>query len=607
MDGWSIRGDADVTPVTTGGVTYGLDNTERSFESMRFAGWELKFQHLAPDFFSYTIKTQNAKGKGAIVPVDGQEIHIYHNGTRRFKGWVVKPKLGLAQLSITAYGPWWFATKIALSGDSLDDGGGTVNRTTYGFPEQGMQTTLRTLIHRAWKKGVPWRDIPDDATEAEVNDRIASMYLFGKTTLSNQSFAAALSSFMENVADAVAWFDYTTGGAPELIISRRSAAASARRSSMEAISYEVGATGTTRVISADIWPRTDQKVAAVRVNWAQRVQGKNAPLWATQKAGASDAALDEDPTKKRRVHIITFSGPENVDFTPQDDQESAMIRTMSGSDPWKPDSEYVAKRAGAISSLIKANGKFGDIGNLVSGYSGTSWEVAKHIGRAFAPIQVLNLDGKKAATAGKRLVLTPGYKEWFEAKPIKAVKVKITGTWMSSWSWGVGHTVTSPPSAGWMGWFNAAADKDQWWKFEKFSASSNPVNLRWFAIPWECEGVLVSVNHATKTKVWKPLVWDFYPPPDNLAENVFQGQNWLPYEGPVTLRRPDLNGYNGLGRKFNLTNAHPDYATMNALVRSVSYRGPNTVVWDLGPPPRIDSAGAVNKMRRNPQDNIKWL
>lgn len=604
MDGWSIMGDTEITPYTTGGVTYGLSGAERSFEQMRFSGWELKFQSLAADTFTYTIKTENAKGKGAIVPFDGQEIHVYHNGIRRFKGWVIKPKLGLTQLSITAVGPWHFATKISLSGESLDESGGKVNRTTYGFPEQGMQTTLRTLIDRAEAMGVPWRKFPTDATAGEIQDRIATMFTFGKTTLSNISFAAAISYFMENVGDAVAWFDYTTGGAPELIISRRAAVAAGKRSTMDPITYEVGATGTTRVVNADIYPRTDQKVAAVRVNYAQRQLGKTVPKWATQRAGFGDAALDADEKRKRRVQIITWSGPEKVDLTPSEKQEAAYLQTLSGPDPT---SAFVSKRAGTISSLISSNGKYGAVGRYVSGYDGTSWEVAKYIGYDFGPVRVLNPDGTKAATTGKYLLISTSIPEWFSKAPFYAKKVKITGTWISTWSWGDGYTETDPPPAGWMAWYTAAPSKDLWWRSQKVLSSDMPVNKRWFAIPWELEAVLVSTVYTTRTLVWKPLEWDYYPPPENLADNLYDAQNWLPFEGPVTLRRPDLNGYNGLQRKFNLTNAHPDYEDMDALVRSVSFRGPNTVVWDLGAPPRIDSAGLVNKMRRSGQDNIQWL
>jgi hypothetical protein len=607
MDGWSIKGDPDITPTTVAGVTYGLDETERSFEDMGFLGWDLKFQSLADDTFSYTKRTENAKGKGTVVPYDGQEIKVFHNGIRRFKGWVVKPKLDLGMLSITAYGPWYFATRITLSGDSTDGSGGNVPRSTYGFPEQGMQETFRTLIHRASQMGVPWRGLSASSTAEEINDRIANMFVFGKTTLSNMSFAAAISYFMENVADAVAWFDYSSGTAdPELIISRRSATASGRRSTMDATSYAVGATGTTRVISAPIYPRLEQKVAAVRVNYAQRQLGKAEPLWSTQRAGASDTALDADEGKKRRVHIITFSGPEAVDYTPAEKQESAMIRTMgipSGSNIGQY-SDYVAKRAGAISSLIESNGRYGGVGRGVSGYTGTSWEVAKWVGHDLGTVRLLNPDGTKAATAGKYLMLTPDEPEWFRIAPYKAKKVKITGTWMSVWD---EESLNGPPSAGWKAWYDSALRNGRLWKYEKRTSSSTPVNLHWFAIPFECDAVLVSVDYPTKTKVWKPLDWDYYAPPANLADNVFDAENWLPFEGPVTIRRPDLNGFNGLQRKFNLTNAHPDYDGMNALVRSVSYRGPNTVVWDLGAPARIDSAGLVNKMRRSRQDNIKWL
>jgi hypothetical protein len=119
---------------------------------------------------------------------------------------------------------------------------------------------------------------------------------------------------------------------------------------------------------------------------------------------------------------------------------------------------------------------------------------------------------------------------------------------------------------------------------------------------------VINLSYPAKTTVRKKWDYDFLAPPSNLAENLRDAQNWIPWEGPVVILRPDLTGYNGLQRTFNLTNSHPDHDGMNAMVRSITYDiARNRVTWDLGAPARIDPGNLITKLRRSPQDNIVWL
>lgn len=118
----------------------------------------------------------------------------------------------------------------------------------------------------------------------------------------------------------------------------------------------------------------------------------------------------------------------------------------------------------------------------------------------------------------------------------------------------------------------------------------------------------INLDYRVKKTIYRKWDYDFISPPGALASNLLATQNWTPWEGPVVIIGAALDGYNGLRDKINLANAHPDAATMNALVRGVTYDGlSGRITWDLGAPPRTDLGGLVNKMRRNPQDNIVWL
>jgi hypothetical protein len=540
---WTIKGDPAVTVTTVDGVTYGLNDTVRTFEEMNLAGWTLKFQNLADDVFTYTVRTRNAKGLGAIVPRDGQEISVFYDGVRKFKGTVIRPRLGLDRLSVTAYGPWWWMSKIALSGESTDATDLTADRTSYVFPTQSLRTSLRTLINRAADMGVPMAKINNDTVMAE---RISGMFTMLKTTLSNMSFAAAFAELMSMVPDAVAWVDYENNP-PAIRITRRSA--------MTAISYPVGGTGSVRVESAEIYPRSDSQVQRVELKFVKRQPVTGKIQWAAQNHGT----LSTD-THKRQVQIITISGPETLELVPKDDFDSVTIQT----EPISYGIGAVMKRDPVIVDAIK---KYGALKAL----SSSSLTVA----------------------GWHRLLSGEATADWLRTDyNLSARDVRVTG-WINC---------TYNTSAGSGGYGPAGTF------LKSIGRLTNDAGAGTFRLFVDFTVPAINLDYRTKTTLRKPWDHDFLAPPANLAENLRNAQNWLPWEGPVTIVRPDLDGYNGLQRKFNLTGAHPDYNGMDALVKSVTYEGSRKrVIWELGPPPRTDLGGLVNKLRRSPQDNLIYL
>lgn len=575
--GWTIKGESGVTVQNIGGVTYGLDGTERTFDDLGISGWSLKFQNLADDAFTYTVRTKNAKGLGTIVPRDGQEIHVYYDGVRKFKGHVVKPKFGLKTMTITALGPWWWMGKITLSGEAVDSTGGSDDRTSYAFPTQGLRTSFRSLINRAADMGVPMKKV----TDADESSRISGMFSFVKTTLSNMSFAAAFTELMSYVPDAVAWIDYEATP-PALNITRRGA--------MTAITYAVGSTGSVRVESADIYPRTDQEVKRVELKFMQREAVTGRPKWASQNYGSASADAD-----KRKIQIVTVSGPETLDFVPKDDFDSVALQTVDWS---AATADFVIANDSALSAIKSEYGVVpGTIANTLSYYQGQDTKRVR-VSLAYPGRKIRAVNGAKLKKAQKWLLISGATLPDWAVKKFKAVEVELTGTWIA---WTANGIFTKSFQALRVG----ATAIDAKFRYESTSSTEK----LWFTVrPWTVRGWVINVSRPSKTTEYKPWDYDFMEPPSGLAENLRNAQNWVPWEGPVVIARPDLNGYNGLQRKFNLSNAHPDMDGMDAIVKSVTYDGSrHRVTWDLGPPPRADLGGLVNKMRRNPQDNIVWL
>lgn len=530
---WTIKGDADVTVETIGGIVYGLDATERSLSSIRAAA-SLKLAVLADDVFTYSVKTQNAKGKGVIVPKDRQWISVFNSdGTRIFKGVVAAPTLGLDRLQVSAYGPWKQMSEITLSGRKA---GAAEDRSEYVFPEQGLRLSFQSLINRAVDMGVPMKKVLDD----EVNTRIDAMFPMMQITLSNMSFAAALGELMGLVGDAVCCFDYSSSP-PALYIKRRE--------NMESISYAVGATGQVRVSRADIKPRSDLNVARHELRYVQRSATTGKPVLMKQAAGTADT--DE---KKRRVLITTISGPENTDHLPLDEFESMVIQTEQVRVSYGWAVRFDATLKGIVEKYGAPDGSPYDGGAIANAHYLKKGEV----------------------------------REWMKRQlGIKQSEVKV-GRWISfseGISGGIGRAGVELKILG---------------RLRRFLTENRYEIFVEYTVP------VINVSYPTKQTIYKKLGYQFQKPMAGLAADMRDSRNWTPYEGPVELTRGDeLTGYNGLQRKFNLTNAHPDYAGMNALVRSITYDlASHKVTWELGPPTRTALGSLVNKSKRNGRDNI---
>ena len=524
-----------MTPVTISGVTYGIDSTERSLDDLGIDTWQMKFQNLEEDFFSYTVRTKNAKGLGTIVPNDGQELRVYVDGTRVFKGHVVGPKLGLDKLEVKAVGPWWWMKKIMLSGGFTDDTGATADRTKYAFPEQGLRKSFRSLINRAVELGVPMADIDNDTEEAA---RMSGMFPVMKQSLSNMSFAAAFSDLMTLIPDAVLWFDYAAAPV-QLRITRRA--------DMTPISYAVGGTGSVRVERAEIFPRGDQQVARVELKHMTRSTTTKRAKFATQASGSSTAG---------KVQIVTVSGPEIVPFLPKDDLDSMVVQTEQV--------RFSMQWARAFDSVIQ------------------------NVERSFGTLPGTISDG--GAFAGAYRLMKGEVTDWMRKQEgLKVSEKRISGWVRMNYNYSLAGIAP-------------VTQLRQMGRIQNHTASDG-----YYLVFVDFTVPILNKSFPTKKTLYQNPTYNFIAPPTGLAAELKSAQDWLPWEGPVTIVRDDLSLYNGLPRTFNLTGSHPSHASMNALVRSISYSSARRVVWDLGAPPRIDTGSLVNKLRRNPQDAIEYL
>ncbi len=556
---WEIKGAAGAA----------LNATNRTPEALGIDSWTLRLASLAMDTFSWTAATDGPTGAGTIIPTAGQVVEVFNAaGARCFKGHVAEPRVGLSSASVTVFGPWWWMERISLSGDLQDGTGATGERTSYVFPTNGLRISVENLIDRMIEKGVPITR----GTVSNMGNRV-------KMTLSNMSFAAALAELLRWSPDSVAWFDYS-GATPALNVTRRP--------NLTRLTLTVGSSNIERI---DIAPRLDQEVKRVRLNYVERNPTNGKPKWASSAFGTVTTG---------KIQIVSVSGPEIADFLPRDDFESVVVRTASGPNPGNA---YVRERAGNIASNTQAYGQAGQIISDVTGYVGTTWQTSKYGGVAFPTLRLRKKDGTAVATAGRYLLFTQDMPDWAR-KALKAVDVSITGTWGGVFS--ETATVARPPAV-WQKWWDAAPQRGNMWANE-YTKNGTPRTRKWWAYPFECEGILVNAQHVSNKTIYRPWDYDYLNPPGNMAESLQAAQDWIPWEGDIVVVDDDVSGENRLNRKLCVAGSYAAHADMDAPLRAVTYEGHRgRTIYSLGAPARLDYGSLVSRVRRDPQDNIVWL
>jgi hypothetical protein len=100
----------------------------------------------------------------------------------------------------------------------------------------------------------------------------------------------------------------------------------------------------------------------------------------------------------------------------------------------------------------------------------------------------------------------------------------------------------------------------------------------------------------------------FISPPAGLAQFLKECQDYVPYEGSVTLVQEDVGGTRFTGSTISIINSLSEYFGMRALVKSETLtveNGQTTI--SLGQADRLDYRTLVDRIRKTSQDNIYYV
>ena len=565
---WTIKGQSGLRP---DGQPWTLDAIARTLEELAITSAYLDFQSLAGDSVRWTAATLDATGAGTIVPDAGQIVELWKDGVRKFRGHVTGIRAGMDQITITAEGPWWWLERTNLTSDQTSAGGTTAERPVYVFPTGDLKTHLEALIDRAIANGVPM-----------ARGTVAAAYAIPQATLAAQPCSEALATLLAWMPDSVAWFDYS-GATPTLNIGRRG--------DFTATTYTLG---TDAVEQGELTPRLDLEVTRNELHYVTRNATTGMPEWATQASGTYT------PGKRQ---IVAVSGPEIVDFLPRDDFDSSYITAPGhSSDPkwivWLGDQGL----GPAIGSGHLSSTAYGALQSGIGNYQAGQWptQVPSFSPIAVAPTRCIYSDG---SAASGYISIQRGIPDW-AVTAAEGRRGRVVGTWVAAWLDMYGampgwfqQLISGSTTGRCYPHYTSKYTSTTVYSVEPATYLARAINMECIFFPGPIDGT-----------VYKPWEYSYLTPPAGLAANLVAAQNWVPWEGPLTLVADDCSGDNLLPAKYNLANSLPPCAAMGALARGVSHdlmRGRTTI--ELGAPARLDFGTLVSRIRREPKDNIVYL
>jgi hypothetical protein len=552
-----------------------MNATARSFETAKVIQDQLRMGSLTDDFFQYTVSAADAAGGGlsgagvSALPEMGQTVELWKDSVRKFKGHVTEVRQQTKTIGVRVDGPWWWMRKINLSGtfappfdDAYGGGGSTDERHDYAFPQQGLATTLNTLLTRMIALGVPM-----------AIGTIDSMFTCVPIHLPNMTCAEALVQVLRMCPDAIAQFDYTNS-TPEINIRRRG--------TMSALTFDLGYDIFTEL---EIKPRADLELERVEVHYVSRNATTGKPFWSKQTAGGATTT---------KLQIMTASGPQlPAAILPKDGLEKVRIKssgTLANS--------VIAKLDSNLAILAGEYGVFGGVTTSITGYVDAG-NVRVQQTTNFPPVTFTDSSGTAVNTSGKYFLTSSEQLPEWAIKLLGGIQVTVAGTWVGQEN----RDTTLDWSVAFENWRAGA------WKVgSPYFDSTGVTRKYWFARPFSVSTWMIDDLYSAFTTVYKPSDYAYANPPANLATNFLATQNWVPWEGRFTIVQDSLSLTNQLHRTFNINNCLPACASMDAMLSSVTYeilRG--RVTYELGAPGRTSLAGAVNRIRQAPDGGIEWL
>ena len=649
---WYLKGEVGKT----------LDATLRELSMLNINSCEVTFESLASDRLQWTAQTTDATGAGTIVPDVGQLVELWKDGVRKFRGHVLAPRVASKSITVTAEGPWWWMTRIPLTSNQVDGNGGTAERVNFVFPTGSHKTKVESLINRAIVNGVPMRLGTVDATFDTPNMSLAEQNC-------GQALAELLAWLPDAVA-WFDHSDTSLDGTPILNISRRGTMSATTYSiGVDAvIDQDISPRLDLQVAHAKIDYVLRDAVTG-KPSWATQTsgvltQGKNQivtvsgpeivdflPAEVSERipvyfSSTNPGTMLENCSlelQKFKALYPTFSVSTGVTTDPYTPGSSNAARLITGRETY----EYAGSGfafgtlattipAGKTALMLGLDGRTTPPDWLLADAGLTRWFVRDYwildtnSGTATPPFDGTRRADLVTALAPNVVMYSDAFGgagfpsiarfvrlQRSDELPVYLVDTADLPASPHSGVFAAGTTAASVKlAAGASAVDSAYVGKTIFWitagvrygaVIATYSGGTKFATLKGGTVQ-TLKAPATGAAYTIAPEFVSKFAYSFLVPPAGLAAGLQAAQNWVPWEGPITLIADEVSADNLLAAKCNLVNTLPACATMATLAKRVSHNifsGRTTI--DLGAPARADFGTLTSRIRRQPRDNIVTL
>lgn len=593
---WTFKGESGKSFV----------DTPVTLESQGVSSATVSFKSLEADIL--TLEYQVADyAASSTLPELRQTISLYRDSDRFFYGNVIRvsPKVDATSSTVIVEvaGPWWWLDRIPMTSVQVDGEGNLATRPMSVFGTflagDNMANNLRDAIDRAVTLGAPM-----------IRGSISAFFTVPRITLSQSTCGDVISELVRLIPDTMVYFDYSGTGFATINISRRADGSTPTRTV---------ALGTDDVTALNIQPLIELEVAEVQIPYVDRAT-TGETQYTTQDSGTASTG---------KVEILPVSGPELVDFLPNDQLDTIKIANVYATDAaglasaWKQ-KVYAGWADMAASLAADGHGADNTQYGLITASSGVTSSAGVNVFRNAS-------SGSGGATtvaysAGSHTFTQTSFPgstsivcfEDNQEPPQWAIDdygltkyfPHIIGWWDGNLTSGGTSTTTFVQERR-----NYILDVTNWsiGSASDLNTSIDAATSQYFVSIWwvdkkESVWLCPTANIPSDNVLIRAADFTFASPPSSFAANLLAAQNYVPHEGSIDLSSSDAGATRYRGTKVRVTGSLSTMTAMDAPVagETLNIREGSTQV-ELGQPPRLDFLEFVNRIRRTPQDNTDYV
>lgn len=589
---WTFKGESGKS----------FTNTAVTLASQGVSSAIIEFKSLEADILTLEYNVLDY-ASSATLPELRQKISLYRDGTRFFHGHVIRvsPRQSAqsSTVKVQVAGPWWWLERIPMTTSQTDGEGTSKERPMFVFGSfssgADMATNIGNAIDRAIALGAPM-----------IKGSIASSFTVPRITLSQETCGGVLAELVRLVPDTMVYFDYADTGtdANATIKVERRASATARDINL----------ASSEVVSLAIDPLIELEVSEVKIPFVTRA-ATGETQFVSQDSGSGATG---------KVEILPVSGPELVDFLPNDQLDTLKIANV-----------YDRTDAGLLSAVKQTIWTgWADVVASVSGSEGVNYSLDVGDNYIYSPSGTVTVNRNLssatggAATedypAGTTAIAQTNYPtgkkflcfEDNQEPPQWAIdEYTLTEFFPHHIAWWDQNLGGGSPTYNEERRF-AIMDATEW-SISRASSSNAGIDGSgagtymigiWLcnkeARIWMCDAASIPADNV----LIRGADFSFAAPPANFAANLLGCQNYVPHEGTITLTSTDVGATRYRGTKVNVAGSLSSMTSMGAMVNGETLNiEQGTTEVSLGQPPRLDFLEFASRVRRTPQDNTEYI